>query len=194
MIISLTGFMGCGKSSVGRELRLQLGIPLIDLDDYIVEATGRTIPDIFSSMGEKAFRSLEHLALQALFGLPADDMECPAGIRPHFAPAPGADFILSLGGGTLTTPACADLVKTNTSCIYLRATIDTLVENLLIDGTSGRPMLSGADNAAALRAKVEGLMSKREAIYESASCLTLDIDGMSYSEIAHEIISSIHQA
>ena len=56
MVIALTGFMGCGKSSVGRELSTLLGIPLIDLDQYIEKKTGRSIPDIFAQDGETAFR------------------------------------------------------------------------------------------------------------------------------------------
>ena len=66
MVIALTGFMGCGKSSVGRELSTLLGIPLIDLDQYIVKKAGRSIPDIFAQDGETAFRNLESEALKEL--------------------------------------------------------------------------------------------------------------------------------
>ena len=69
MIVALTGFMGCGKSSVGRELSTLLGIPVVDLDRYIEERAGMSIPDIFAQSGEKAFRDLETTALkELLFG------------------------------------------------------------------------------------------------------------------------------
>ena len=63
MIVALTGFMGCGKSSVGRELSTLLGIPVVDLDQYIVERAGKSIPDIFAESGEAGFRDLESAAL-----------------------------------------------------------------------------------------------------------------------------------
>ena len=66
MIVALTGFMGCGKSSVGRELSVLLDMPLVDLDKYIVDKAGRSIADIFAEQGEKAFRDLESSALKEL--------------------------------------------------------------------------------------------------------------------------------
>ena len=63
MIIALTGFMGCGKSSVGRELSTLLGIPVVDLDRYIEQMAGKKIPDIFAESGESGFRELETDAL-----------------------------------------------------------------------------------------------------------------------------------
>ena len=59
MIIALTGFMGCGKSSVGRELSTLLGLPVVDLDQDIVRRAGRSIADIFAEDGESFFRDLE---------------------------------------------------------------------------------------------------------------------------------------
>ena len=67
--IFLTGFMGAGKSTVGRELAVQLGCPFVDLDGLIEEASGQTIPELFSMHGESFFRQLE---TKTLTGLPAD--------------------------------------------------------------------------------------------------------------------------
>ena len=58
--------MGCGKSSVGKELSTLLGIPVVDLDQYIVERAGKSIPDIFDESGESGFRSIETAALSEL--------------------------------------------------------------------------------------------------------------------------------
>ena len=66
MIISLTGFMGCGKSSVGRELSKLLCCPFMDLDQVIEERIGRTIPEIFAKSGEAEFRRLEKETLLSL--------------------------------------------------------------------------------------------------------------------------------
>ena len=66
MIITLIGMMGCGKSSVGRELSRLLSLPFVDLDDYIEEREGRSIRDIFESEGEASFRKMELEALREI--------------------------------------------------------------------------------------------------------------------------------
>ena len=123
--ISLIGFMGCGKSSVGKILASLLpDCHLIDLDTYIEEKQGKNIPEIFNEYGEAAFRRMEREALEEIFRDPD---------RPR--------AILSLGGGTVTSGQCRQLIRRHTDCFYLRATTDTLLSNL--EGHSeGRPMLS----------------------------------------------------
>lgn len=167
MIISLTGFMGCGKSSVGKELRTLLCCNYIDLDEYIETSEGRTIPEIFSSDGEAGFRAIETSALMEV-------LDQNAGSK--------AITILSLGGGTLTSSANLEAVRTRTTCVYLQADIDTLVSNL--DGyTEGRPMLAGQD----LRARISTLMAQRESDYRTAASIIIDITGKTYPAIAGEI-------
>ena len=123
--ISLIGFMGCGKSSVGKILATLLPeYRLIDLDSYIEEKQGKNITEIFNEYGEAAFRRMEREALEEIFRDPD---------RPR--------AILSLGGGTVTTEECRRLIRQHTDCFYLRATTDTLLDNL--EGHSdGRPMLN----------------------------------------------------
>jgi shikimate kinase len=84
MIIALTGFMGCGKSSVGRELSTLLGLPVIDLDQFIVRKAGRSIADIFAVDGESFFRDLETEALSDLLcsGGSPSETSCSAGPLP----------------------------------------------------------------------------------------------------------------
>ena len=123
--ISLIGFMGCGKSSVGKILATLLPeCRLIDLDTYIEEKQGKNIPEIFNEYGEAAFRRMEREALEEIFS----DKSRPRAI-------------LSLGGGTVTSELCRQLIRQHTDCFYLRATTDTLLDNL--EGHSdGRPMLN----------------------------------------------------
>lgn len=167
MIIALTGFMGCGKSSVGRELQTLLGCPLTDLDSYIEEKTGRSIPEIFSEEGEASFRQHEHDCLKRFLEETPED----------------ETVILSLGGGTLTTDGCRDLIKSRTKCVYLRASLDTLEENLR-DGVEGRPLLKGSGS---LRSKISGMMKKRGPVYETAADIIVDTDGNSFAETAETI-------
>ncbi len=117
--------MGCGKSSVGKILATLLPeCRLIDLDTYIEEKQGKNIPEIFNEYGEAAFRRMEREALEEIFS----DKSRPRAI-------------LSLGGGTVTSEQCRQLIRQHTDCFYLRATTDTLLDNL--EGHSdGRPMLN----------------------------------------------------
>lgn len=117
--------MGCGKSSVGKILATLLPeCRLIDLDTYIEEKQGKNIPEIFNEYGEAAFRRMEREALEEIFS----DKSRPRAI-------------LSLGGGTVTSEQCRQLIRQHTDCFYLHATTDTLLDNL--EGHSdGRPMLN----------------------------------------------------
>lgn len=176
MIISLTGFMGCGKSSIGRELSKLLGCKLIDLDEWIETTEGRTIKEIFSTNGERNFRELEVKALREL--LPDNTITTEGK---------SIDMILSLGGGTVTTPEAAKLVHERTLCIYLKASIETLVENLTLS-PGDRPMLGEIDNRETLKKRIEELMSRRASIYESTATKIIDIDGKSFIEAAHDVL------
>lgn len=162
--------MGCGKSSVGRELSGLLSWPFVDLDEYIESREGRSIRDIFESEGEAAFRKMELEALKEILlqgatsehgqgtisepgqGITsklgdatrsetaeATDKASPATDRPQ-----AIDTVLALGGGTLTTPECAELVSASTFCIYLKASPATLLAHLEHESAT-RPMLNPTD-------------------------------------------------
>ncbi len=178
MIISLTGFMGCGKSSVGKELKRLLSCELVDLDDYVCQMTGRTIPEIFSTDGEATFRQMELKALHEIF-------ESYPQIVDNSSRQKTA-LILCLGGGTLTQEAAAQLVRNYCRCFYLRASVDELVCDL--EGrTEHRPLLKGHD----LRSRVTELLGKREALYEKSADIIIDVDGLLYHEIADQILHTL---
>ena len=87
----------------------------------------------------------------------------------------------------MTTPEAAGLIREKTVCIYLRATTDTLVDNLY-KYPGERPMLGDSQSDRdSLRLKIEELMSRRSAIYKGAADWTIDIDGKSYPSVAQEI-------
>ena len=167
MIISLTGFMGSGKSSVGRVLPALLSLPggpftFIDLDDFIVESEGMSVNEIFASEGESGFRAIETHCLETL----VEQYE-------------GRNLVLALGGGTAVFNP--ELVHSHTVCIYLSASVDTLVCRL--QGDSTRPLLRGGD----LRTKIEALQAQREEIYLHTAHHTIQTDGLTVREIASEI-------
>ena len=212
MIISLTGFMGCGKSSVGRKLSELLCCPFMDLDDIIEERAGRTIPEIFASEGEAEFRRMEAEALEACIEKKAARDDAPlapshsraagpspyAGVRKcqlrsHPLPLEACTIssegktrgVLALGGGAVMTPSCAKLVHEHTLCIYLRASVETLLAHLSGEA-EGRPMLEGRS----LRSRIEELMTLRSSTYEKTAHIIIDTDGKSIDSICQEIIST----
>ena len=166
MIITLTGFMGCGKSSVGRCLSELLCCPFMDLDSVIEESQGRSIPEIFAAEGEAAFRQMEVEALSRI--IEAQQLR--------------GNVVVALGGGAVMTPECAELVRKKTHCIYLRASVDTLVSHLENEA-AGRPMLQGAS----LRSRIEELMALRSSTYEATAHDVIDTDGKTVEEVAAEI-------
>lgn len=169
MLITLTGFMGSGKTTVGKVLADFLGCPFYDLDALIVKKAGRSIPEIFADGGEAAFRTLEAKVLRQAVEKYAE-----------------STAILSLGGGTLGTPASARLVAEKTTCIYLRASVDTLAARLAPEA-AGRPLLRGAPD---LRERIAALLAGREDVYASTAHVTVDTDGLSPEQIADEIVIS----
>ena len=160
MIISLTGFMGSGKTTVGRIVADALGCPFFDLDELVVKKAGKPIPAIFADDGEPAFRALEASCLSAF-------------VKKYVA----STVVLALGGGTLQDALSAKLVKEKTLCIYLQASVDTLKERL--GDTTGRPLASG---------DWKPLLESRLATYAATAEITLNTDALTPEEVADEII------
>ena len=202
MILSITGFMGCGKSSVGRKLSQLLCCPFMDLDDMIEAEAGKSIPEIFAEIGESGFRQMEHRVLDRAVpmpmysGGPLPQQSCgplplrggakmPPTYNRHTSLTDQYLEIISLGGGTIMTRECAEIVRERTMCVYLRATVETLAEHLEGE-TQGRPMLSGN-----VHERISELMAQRAATYESTAHVIIDIDGKSVDEVTHAIIDSL---
>jgi shikimate kinase len=155
--------MGSGKTTVGKVLADFLGCPFMDLDDLVVKKAGKSIPDIFAQDGEPAFRELEAQILRKTVAKYAE-----------------STAVLALGGGAVLAPASAALLHEKTVCIYLRATLDTLLARLEGE-TAGRPL---ADASLADR------LTSREPLYEKTAHVIVDTDGLSPDEVADEIIIS----
>lgn len=161
MILSLTGFMGCGKSSTGRALAARLEARFVDLDEEIVLRAGRTIPEIFRD-GEDAFRAVELETLQAVLDA---------------ADAAQGDTVLALGGGALTLPEARGIIFSRTRCVWLRTRLETIRQRLG-DVDSSRPLFANAD----------ALYARREPLYAQAP-FAVDTDGKTPDEVAGEIIT-----
>lgn len=170
MVITLTGFMGCGKSSVGRILAERLGWKFTDLDEYIVHKKGMSITDIFATEGEEYFRALE--------------AECVRDVV-VMSRITGEDTVLALGGGTLTYRAVRWLVLGQTESVRLKASLSTCLSRIG-DCTSSRPLLE----AGKAEEDINGLFEARESVYALAKH-TVDNDTGSASEAADRVIAAV---
>lgn len=160
--VILIGFMGCGKSSVGKMLARELSVPFVDTDAWIEEQNGRKISDIFRESGEEYFRELETRALEQLL---EDE----------------GRKVIAVGGGLPMRPVNREYLKKLGTTVYLLAQPETLVARLQGDDT--RPLLQGGE----LRQKIRQLMSDREDMYQSAADIRISTDGKKICEITEEI-------
>jgi shikimate kinase len=140
--IALVGLMGVGKSSIGRRLARALGLPFRDADSEIEKAAGRSVADIFSELGEPAFRDGERKVIARLLA--------------------GRAHVLATGGGAFADAETRGLLKEQAVTVWLRADLDTLVERVRRRNT--RPLLRDKDPREVLAA----LMEKRHADYAQA--------------------------
>ena len=139
--IVLTGFMGTGKSSVGREVAAQLGRHFLDLDDLIAARAGKPIPQIFAQDGEPAFRALEAQACQEL--------------------REASGQVIAAGGGAVLNAANREALASGGTVICLEAKPDVIARRLA--GGDGRPLLSTLDPDPATGAGLGGRAPNRQA-------------------------------
>lgn len=175
-IIALSGFMGAGKSSVGAELSRRLSCGFIDLDLFIEECEGISIPEIFAAEGEAGFRRRE--------------ADCLSKAISSYS---GTErLVLSLGGGTLTCAESREIVTADTFCIYLEASAMTLATRLEKDA-GGRPMLQerASGKPEALYDRICRLLSARRPVYEGCADLIVCTDDLDISATAEMIISRL---
>ena len=166
--ISLIGYMGSGKSTVAGILASKMKLPALDLDDYIAEKEGLSIPEIFASKGEIYFRKIENAYLGEL--LEAEK-----------------SLVIALGGGTPCYANNMELLLENSETIYLRANVPTLFERLH-DERASRPMISSLSDDQLTEFIAKHLFERRN-FYERAE-ITISIEGKSPEEIADEILHS----
>lgn len=170
MQIVLLGYMGSGKSTIGKILSKKLNISFLDLDDYIEEALGSSISNVFEQQGEIFFRKKEHFYLNEI--LTKKD-----------------DFILSTGGGTPCYSGNVDLMLEKTPHVfYLKVSISGLVERLLKE-KDHRPLIKNISEED-LPEFIGKHLFERNPFYQ-ASHKTISCDNKSPESIAEEIIAQL---
>jgi len=164
--IILVGLMGCGKSTVARELGKMLAYPVLDTDDHIAKLEERTIPEIFKADGEDYFRQCETQLVQSMLD---------TGIQKH---------IIATGGGLPTRQESRDLLKKLGYVVWLSADIDTLHERT--GRTDHRPLLQTEDPKAVLTQ----LLDNRSKFYKHCSHLRIKTGDLAINDIACGILDS----
>ena len=159
--VSLVGFMGCGKSTVGRALGEALGCPFVDFDDEIVRMAGRSIPEIFTLFGEAAFRDYEQNAARML----------------------PRNSVVATGGGAFAGPKTHPTLQDQTTSVWLRLSWPLLVERLAME-RDHRPLLQPPN----WQEQAESLYRKRLSWYEKAHVI-IDADHKDVPTLVREILS-----
>lgn len=158
--VVLIGFMGSGKSSVGRELARRFGAPFVDVDERIESAAGSPIRDLFAREGEPAFREREKAALRDALSVKGR--------------------VIATGGGAFSDEANRALLRSYAPVVYLEAAVETLLARLA--GDLGRPLLRGGDREEVVRE----LLSRRVPGYRAAD-VTVRTDGRTVDEVAAQV-------
>lgn len=143
--VFLTGFMGVGKTRVGRILARQLGRCFLDTDLMVEQRAGKSISEIFAAEGEARFRQLEHACVLETCQRP--------------------DAVVALGGGAITRADNIAAVRCAGVLVCLKADVDTIFAR--VRRRSNRPLLAGL-TPPAQRAKIKFLLRERAPYYEQA--------------------------
>lgn len=166
--IILLGYMGCGKSTIAKTLSKNIGIPFVDLDEYIEKKTNLSINSIFEKHGEVYFRKLEHESFKELLS--------------------SADrFIIGLGGGT---PCYANnhelLIGENVLSVYLKASIETLFDRLSVN-KSKRPLIANKSDVE-MKEFIAMHLFERSFYYNKAQ-YTVSVDDKTIDQVVLDIVA-----
>ena len=161
----LTGPMGAGKSTIGRQLAKQLGLPFNDSDHEIESRTGVDIPLIFELEGEAGFRKREVTVIDELTRLP--------------------NIVLATGGGAVLDPANREHLKTRGRVIYLHTSVNHQLKRTRKD--RNRPLLQTGNP----RKKLEELMAVRDPLYREIASIVIDTDGMRVRDVVKIIMQKL---
>ena len=163
-VVALTGFMGSGKSTIGLAVASRLAWRFADLDDEIERRSGRSIPEWFREEGETAFRAIEARTLGEL-------------LRDAVVQE-GGGLVLALGGGAVTAPSSAALVRESAFVVYLAVSPRVAWQRVR---RSARPLATDEEAFVALACT-------RESAYLSSADAVVECGSRCASDLAAEVV------
>lgn len=165
--IALIGFMGAGKTSVGRLLAEKLEMKFVDLDELIEEKAKMTVLEIFRLRGENYFRKVEAETLKGALQV--------------------EDTVISTGGGSVIRSENREILRSKSIVIYLTAGAGDILKRVGNTGDS-RPLL----NVDSPLHEIERLLEKRQPLYENVADITVDTTGMEINLIVDKVINEVN--
>lgn len=163
--IILCGFMGCGKTTVGKNLSALANMKFVDMDKYIEKKSDMTVSEIFEKFGEEGFRDMEHKACLEL--------------------SESTDYVIASGGGTLVFERNVEVLSKTGTIVLIDVSYETLCNRLKND--KKRPLLQCENR----NEKIQELLNKRMPLYKKASAVTVNGD-QAPKKVAQEIISKVN--
>jgi shikimate kinase len=168
--IFLTGFMGSGKSSLGRRLAILLGRDFVDTDREIERIAEASIPEIFAARGEEWFRELEREVIAGLAAL--DD-----------------NVVVALGGGAACREGIVEQLRQMGTVVYLKMSPESLIKRIGQKGRDKRPKISGMNDEQLLD-YINKTLPEREIYYNKAN-FVVDCDAVSDERIVELLAGQI---
>ena len=168
MNLVFTGFMGSGKTAIGKIAAEKLGRAFFDTDFMIEKGAGLNINDIFENSGEEAFRKIESETVAAAAGMD--------------------NIVISCGGGVVTVPENIAVLKKNGIIVNLFASPELLLERISKSGR--RPLIAEASNPLG---KIKRMLSERAQYYKNCD-FAFDTGGLSPAECAEGILNGFNIA
>lgn len=168
----LVGYRGAGKTAVGRLVARHIGWDLVDTDELIERAAGRSIAAIFETSGQAAFRELESRAIEQAVG--------------------GTRRVISVGGGAVVAESNRERLRAAGLCIWLTAPPEELYRRLQADPNSAsqRPALTDTPGLA----EVRRVLAFREPFYQAAAHRVVSTSGQLVEDVAQEVIVIVTDA
>ncbi|MGX6961391.1 shikimate kinase [Vagococcus xieshaowenii] len=164
--IVLVGFMGSGKTTVAKALQTQSNLPLVDMDQLIINSQGQSISELFERYGESGFRRIETACLR-------DCLQTSS--------------IISTGGGVVLSSENRQLLNKSTShIIWLKAEFETMYQRIIADKKNVRPIV-----VQRTKQELEKIENDRRALYEDVATFIVEVDRLSVNQIVNQIKRNI---
>ena len=170
MTVFLIGYMGCGKSSLGRKIAARTGYGFIDMDKLIEQKCSASVSEIFATRGEQWFRNMERTTLEEFAGL-------------------SGDTVVATGGGVPCFSDNMHLMNSIGKTVYLKMSPQKIVGRISPAGRQKRPIIRGMNDEQLLDF-IKRNLPQREPFYESSS-LIIDCDTLGDQSIMDHIIHEI---